>query len=118
MSVSRLTSTGDWRFGKGRADYVRRSDEIAQNVRTRIKSFTDDWFPNTNEGIPWVELLGAKGTRGRILREVEARVLGTEGVRSIERLRIREVDANRGATIELVFVDIFDERTDEVINVL
>lgn len=117
MRVSGLTSDGDWRFGKGRASYLRRSEAIRQNVVTRLKSFTDDWFLNINEGIPWIELLGSKQTQSRILREVESRVLATEGVRTITRLRLVEIDVNRSATIELSFVDVFDTSFDERVNI-
>jgi hypothetical protein len=110
MRVSRLTAAGDWTFGKGRANYARRSDAIKQSIVTRLRSFTEDWFLDTTEGSPWVELMGAKQTQKRILREVETRVLATDGVRSIESLRLVSVDKQRHATIELSVMDIFDTR--------
>jgi len=110
MRVSRLTAGGDWTFGKGRANYARRSDAIRQNVVTRLRSFTEDWFLDVAEGSPWTELMGTKQTQSRILREVEARVLATDGVRSIESLRLISVDKQRHATIELSVMDIFDTR--------
>ena len=115
MSVSGLTSTGDWQFGKGRALYLTRSDEINQNVVTRLRSFTDDWFLDISEGMPWIELLGTKGTEARILREVENRVLATRGVRKINRLRIVGIDTDREANIELRYTDIFNEEIDETV---
>jgi len=115
MRVSRIDSNGDWTFGKGHANYLRRSDAIAQNVVTRLRSFVDDWFADIDAGLPWFELLGARNTRDRILREIERAVLATDGVRSIERLRIVEVDANRNARIELIYTDIFDERFSDTV---
>jgi len=116
MRVSGLTADGDWRFGKGRAVYLRRSEAIRQNVVTRLRSFTNDWFLNISEGLPWIELLGSRQNEQRILREIENRVLTTEGVRLIERLRLVSVDGNRVAHIELSFVDIFDQRFDETVS--
>lgn len=116
MRVSGLTSDGDWQFGKGRANYLRRSEAIRQNVSTRIKSFTNDWFLDINEGVPWFDLLGNKESEKRILREIETRVLGTEGVRLIERLRLTNL-TQRDATIELTIIDIFDERYDETVQI-
>lgn len=113
MRVSGLTATGDWRFGRGKAVYLRRSDAIRQNVVTRLRSFTDDWFLDTAAGLPWFELLGERQTERRILREVEGIVLGTEGVRAIERLRLTRPGRNREATIEIDVVDIFNERFTE-----
>ena len=116
MMVSGLTADGDWRFGRGRAVYLRKSDAIRQNVVTRLRSFTDDWFYDITAGLPWFELLGNQDTERRILREVERIVLTTEGVRAIERLRITGPDANRKATIEIDIVDIFDERFTERVS--
>ncbi len=117
MTSSGLTEAGDWRFGKGRAVYLRRSDAIRQNVVTRLRSFTDDWFLDIAAGIDWIELMGRKDTEARILRDIERTVLTTEGVRSIQSLRLVEIDQDRGATIELSATDIFDERIDETVSV-
>lgn len=116
MRVSGLTADGDWRFGKGRAVYLRRSEAIQQAVVTRLRSFTDDWFLDTVNGLPWIELLGNKESEKRILREIETQVLGTEGVRLIERLRVTGL-TQRNASIELTVIDIFDERFDETVTI-
>lgn len=117
MRVRRLTKTGDWTFGKGKADYLRRSEAIRQNVVTRLKSFTDDWFADINAGLPWIELLGNRQTQERILREIEETVLTTEGVRSIDRLSVTDV-TDRDAKIQLRFTDMFDRRYDETVGIL
>lgn len=117
MRVSGLTANGDWRFGKGRAGYLRRSDAIAQNVITRLRSFVNDWFLDISDGIDWIDLLGSKENEKRILREIETRVLGTDGVRSITRLRLVGIDVNRAASIELSYIDIFDEQIDETVSI-
>lgn len=108
MRVSGLDQNDDWRFGKGRAVYKRRSDAIAQNVATRLRSFTNDWFADVGAGIPWIELLGNKGTERRILRAIERTVLQTEGVRKIDVLRIIRRDTARSVTIELSYTDVYD----------
>lgn len=118
MRVSGLTTGGDWRFGKGRAIYLRRSDAIQQNVVTRLRSFVGDWFADIDAGLPWIEMLGTRNNSTRLLREVERVVLQTEGVRAIQRLRLVEVDEHRGATIDLAIVDIFDQRLDELVSVI
>ena len=117
MRVSRLDADGDWTFGKGRANYLRRSEAIRQSVVTRLRSFTSDWFLDVNHGLPWLEMLGERNTQKRILREIERSVLETEGVRAIDRLRLVSVDSNRAAEIELTFIDIFDTRYDETVSV-
>ena len=117
MRVSGLTVDGDWRFGKGKATYKRRSDAIRQNVFTRLRSFENDWFLDITHGLPWVDMLGSRNTRQRILREIERQVLTTEGVRAIDRLELVSVDDNRAATIQIAIIDIFDERYDETVRI-
>lgn len=114
MKVAGLTTEGDWRFGRGRAVYLTRSDAIRQNVVTRLRSFTDDWFADVLDGLPWIEMLGERNNQGRILREIERRILTTEGVRLIERLRVASI-TDRAATIEITIVDMFDQRFDETV---
>jgi len=117
MRVRGLTSTGDWRFGKGKADYLRRSAAIRQNVVTRLKSFTNDWFADVTAGLPWFELLGNRDTEQRILRNVEQTVLRTEGVATIERLELVKI-TDRDATIEIDVTDIFGQPFSETVSVV
>lgn len=114
MRVSGLTAGGDWRFGKGRASYLNRSAAIQQNVVTRLRSFTGDWFPDMAAGLPWYDLLGRKDAETRILRAIERIILTTEGVRTIERLEVVSV-IDRDASIRITLTDIFNtEYTDTI----
>jgi len=116
MRVSGITAAGDWTFGKGRANYKRASKAIAQNVVTRLRSFTDDWFLNVDAGIPWLELLGNRGTERRILRAIERTVLQTEGIREITRLEIVRRDGQRGVTISIRYIDVFNQATADTVE--
>jgi hypothetical protein len=111
MKVSRITKDGDWTFGKGRANYTRNEKAIAQNVVTRLRSFTDDWFINIEHGIPWFALLGQRGTERRILRAIERTVLQTEGVREVTRLEIIRRDGDRGILIDIEYVNVYNNNT-------
>lgn len=117
MIVSGLDNNDDWRFGKSRAQYKRNGLAVYQNVRTRIKSFVNDWFLDTKRGIDWYTLLGNKGTETQILREIERVVLQTEFVRTIEKLEITKRDANRGLTIELAITTLFEDKISDEIRI-
>ena len=110
MRVSGLDKNLDWRFGKGRAAYKRNADAIAQNILTRLRSFLGDWYLDTEIGIDWLTLLGNLGTEKRILRAVESTVMQTEGVISIQDLKIVGRDSNRGVTIQLQYTDVFAQQ--------
>lgn len=116
MRVSGLSATGDWRFGKGRANYLTRSQAVQQSVVTRLRSFTGDWFLDVTAGLPWYDLLGRKDSETRMLRDIERVVLTTEGVRTIDRLEVVSVVA-RDATIRITLTDIFNTTYTDVLPV-
>jgi len=107
MSV-RALSADDWTFGNGRANYLTKSKEIAQNVKTRLRSFKNNWFLDTDANIDWFAILGNYSNEQTIRREVERVTLETIGVKSIEKIEILTDDA-RNASIKLEYTDIFDE---------
>ena len=110
MQVSGLDKNLDWRFGKGRAAYKTNAKAIEQNVQTRLRSFRGDWYLDVDAGVNWIELLGNPGTEKRIIRAVESTVLQTEGVISIQELKIVGRDSNRGVTIQLQYTDVFAQQ--------
>jgi len=117
MKVAGITSEGDFIFGRSLASYKTKSDAIAQNVVTRLRLFTDDWYLDVDSGIPWIELLGTRGNSDRIRREVEKSVLQTDGVKSISKLEITEDSENRGLSIELEYNDVFDLDVSEIVYI-
>jgi len=109
MSVRSIDNEGDWRFGRGKADYLTGSKEIQQNVVTRLRSFTDDFFLDVENGNPWIELFGNLGTDRRIIRQVEKSILTTNGVVSVTSIELISKDLNREAKIEVSYNDVFNE---------
>jgi len=69
--------------------------------------FLGDWYLDTEIGIDWLTLLGNLGTEKRILRSVESTVMQTEGVLSIQELKIIGRDSDRGVTIRIRYTDVF-----------
>lgn len=100
MSVRAIDPSGDWTFGKGRNDYLRENDEVAQNLTTRLRSFLGDCFFAIDEGLDWFNLLGSKNQQ---LLEVAVRtvILNTTYVTGIRQLSIT-LDAQR--SLELVYI--------------
>lgn len=117
MRVSGLDNNDDWRFGRGRASYISNSKAIAQNVKTRLRSFTDDWFLDVDAGVAWFELLGSRKNESRILRAIERTVLQTEGVLRIDKLELTLLDVNRRANISLSYTDVFGTQLAEFLEV-
>lgn len=116
MRVRSINSENDWTFGKGRANYLTGSSGIAQNVKTRLRSFRNDWFLDMGAGIDWLTLLGNPGTERRILRAVERAILQTEGVVRLTKLQIVGRDSNRGVRIEARYFDVFGVEQNETLE--
>ena len=117
MRVSGLDKNLDWRFGKGRAAYKRNADAIAQNILTRLRSFLGDWYLDTEIVIDWLTLLGTLGTEKRILRAVESTVMQTDGVLSIQELKIIRRDSNRGVKIKIKYTDVYGTSNPQTLEI-
>lgn len=84
MRYRKLTSSGDYSFGRGTSDwYVDQPEAVAQAVKTRLRLEAGEWFLDTTDGTPWrTKVLGKRtsDTRDIVIR---SRVLGTTGVTAI-----------------------------------
>ena len=117
MATRGIDKNKDWTFGKGLAQYLDGSDEIAQNVVTRLRSFKFDWLLDSQANIDWIAILGSKSNRKIIVSEVSRIVSETVGVKNIIEVTIIEV-RERDAKIQLKYIDIYDSKFSEELDVL
>jgi hypothetical protein len=109
MRVSRLDGDNDWTFGRGKANYLKASEAIQQNVYTRLRSFKRDWYPDVDAGIDWLKLLGTRGVRVETYRrEVERVVQSTEGVARIDRIDVEFDRRNRRLSVTVYAQDVYN----------
>lgn len=108
MRVRRLNGH-DWTFGRGRADYVKDQAAIAQNIKTRLLSFKNDWFLDIDANIDWMNLLGQRGTEKIIENEVARVILTTSSVVRINSLSLQNKE--RRVIIEANITTIFGNDT-------
>lgn len=108
MRVRRLNGH-DWTFGRGRADYVKDQAAIAQNIKTRLLSFKNDWFLDIDANVDWMNLLGQRGTEKIIENEVARVILTTSGVVRINSLSLQNKE--RRVIIEANITTIFGNDT-------
>jgi hypothetical protein len=107
MAVRRIDTNGDWTFGQGKANYAIGAEEVLQNVITRIQSFKNDWFLDTEQCIDWLNILSNKNNKKIIEDEIERVTFSTPGVRSIKQLYLIE-STKRSASVYLKFDTIYD----------
>lgn len=87
MRFRNLDENGDWTFGKGKQSYLKENDALMLNLKTRLKSFLNDCFFATSEGIDWFNLLGSKN-RSSILEAVRKVIIETNGVTQLNTVDI------------------------------
>jgi hypothetical protein len=117
MIVRSLDGNGDWRFGKGRNDYLANNKAIVQNISTRLNSYLGDCFFEIDAGLDWFNLLGSKN---QIALELAVRscILNTAGVTSIVDLSIDLNRNNRRMTMRYTVETVYSvvNRTPPVVG--
>lgn len=103
MSV-RALKNDDWTFGNSKRDLLYNDDEIAQNVYTRIRSFHNDWFLDSEANIDWLNILSSKSNKQTIVNNILRVTEETDGVRRVTRLDVTVIE--RDAQIALEFLTI------------
>ena len=63
MTVRKLDANGDLAMGQDKLLTGYSAEEVAQNVRTRLKFFLGEWFLNTADGTDWFGGVLGKGSR-------------------------------------------------------
>lgn len=82
MRFRNIDENGDWVFGKGRNSYLRGNEALMMNIKTRLLSFLNDCFFDTDAGIDWWNLLGGKDQKA-LLASIQRVVLRSSHVKRI-----------------------------------
>jgi len=80
-----LDPNGDYTFGQGASEFLVNSPEcVAQAVKTRLALFSGEWFLDTTIGVPYLTEVLGMGTVGTYDLTIQAAILQTQGVQSID----------------------------------
>ena len=116
MATRALDSNGDWTFGQGKQNYLIGAKEVQQNAVTRIKSFKNDWFSDTEQCSDWFNILGNTNNENIIISEVIRVLRGTFGIRQIIDVKVIS-NFDRQATIKIICNTIFDTEFENLIGI-
>lgn len=105
MIIRNSTSDGDFTFGKGASDYLKNSNAIQHNIKTRLLSWKGDCFFATAEGVDYNNLLDI-GTKNLLDSDIKRIILQSEGVIKINSYSSM-LDIDRGYSGEATYTDIF-----------
>lgn len=85
MILRRLDENHDMTFGQGIGNFATNQEATAQAVRTRLLLLEEEWFLDTEAGVPWLQRVMVKPADLPLVEAlIKAEILGTEGVQSIE----------------------------------
>ena len=116
MRYRKLSSTGDYIFGQGVANfYVNSAACVAQSVETRLRLWTGEWFLDNREGTPWLQQILGKGTAAIYDMAIRTRVLQTQGVTAITAYQSSYDATSRALSVTMRISTIFGEAPVEVV---
>jgi hypothetical protein len=106
MIVRSLDGIGDWRFGKGKNDYLANNKAIVQNIGTRLNSYLGDCFFALDAGLDWFNLLGSKNQLALELA-VRSVILNTRDVTAIIDVSIVLAENTRQITMRYTVETVY-----------
>ena len=109
VRVRRVDKNHDWTFGQGFSNYASESEAIAQNVQTRLWSFTNDWFLDLEHGLPWLEQMGRNVDLSDWEIRIKRHVLQTDGVVKITDYEAILNQDNRKLEVYITYQDIYGQ---------
>ena len=81
MLVRRIDGNHDMTFGHGIADMAVEAEACAQNVKTRLLLLQQEWFLDTDAGVPWLQDIMVKPANLALAESIVKRtILETEDV--------------------------------------
>ena len=103
MRYRKLTSTGDYSFGQGAANFwVNAPETVAQSVQTRLNLWQGEWFLDQTVGTPIAQnILGYQSMYDMVIKQ---RVLETNGVVNIESYESEVDPETRELTVSMTIL--------------
>lgn len=109
-------STGDLEISTGSIQTVESTNEIAQQLRIRLRFFLGEWFLDTRLGVPYFQSILGKKLRGNLIEAYFRKtILTTPGVTTLANFRqsfdgaSRQLSVTFTVTTTLGEVLVFDE---------
>lgn len=113
MRYRKLSSTGDYMFGNGQADFLTNSPEtVAQAVRTYLRLFLGEWYLNVNDGTPWLEGVLGYNSQEEADETLQNTILGIQGVQNLTNWKSTYDPATRRYTSISGVIDTIYGRTE------
>lgn len=109
MRVRELDQNHDWTFGRGKSNYLEKSEAIAQSVKTKLLSLKNDWFLNRDDGIAWFDYLEKNLNTQALEVDCKRAILSVDGVEEITFFDIKLNRETRELLIQVEYNDKYNK---------
>ncbi len=118
MIFRALGTDNDWTFGKGNENYLRGQDAVAANIRTRLLSFLNNCFFDTNAGVDWILYLGSLNKQDELVLRARVVILQSYGVVSVNSIAFNLNRVTRQGVLTYNINTIYTAQYQENIQVI
>ena len=119
MTSLAINDNNDLCFKDYRLKLVSGNDEILQRVKIRLRFFKNEWFLNTEHGIPYYQdILGKKKVDINVVQSIfKENILDIEDINSIIEFELGYNSSNRQLILDFKATDIDGNIIEETITV-
>lgn len=119
MRVRALTSTGDYSFGQGQANFLINDPAcVGQNVETTLRLWQGEWFLDTLAGTPWLQqILGVFSLKSVVDMILQGVILSVDGVNGIQDYQSSYVGVRSLAVVCTIITEFSDDQGNSTIAV-
>ena len=113
MLVRRLDDNHDMTFGQGIANMAQDAESVAQRVKTRLLLLFNEWFLDTDAGVPYLQDVAIKPANLPLAEAVvKQAILDTDGILEIRSFTITLDPNTRRLTVQATVATIYDSLAD------
>lgn len=113
MIVRRLDDAHDMTFGQGIANMAQDAESVAQRVKTRLLLLLNEWFLDTDAGVPYLQDVAVKPANLPLAEAViKQTILDTDGVQEVRSFSMALDPNTRRLTIQAKVTTIYDSLAD------
>lgn len=117
MIFRQLTSTGDWTFGAGLANYASAQQAIALNIQTSVLMWQGDFFTSLPGWVNWKGLLNV-GTQQKLNAALQTVIAQCYGVQQIISASVVVNPTTRKAFARYTVVTVYSTQVVNQVGIL
>ena len=81
MKIRKNDKNNDWCFGNSQADFlINNNNAVAQDLKTKLQEWQNDFFANLKAGIDWQTRLGYRKQKTLLDKDIKAIITNNESV--------------------------------------